>query len=169
MQEYKVEKAAGRRNIGFIQAEYDRERGNEFENHMGFQIGMRLPITNPDKPDLYRRKLDIIDDEANLKEDKKLMEFSQKLLLVDLDYLFSQYDNLQQELNNNSIRRLLQLHSDLSPTDLLKAQSALTKLQKIEHDIKFQLYKSYIELMYMQGKLAEYPLRNMLSEDLESL
>lgn len=169
MQEYKVQKAEGRRNIGFIQAEYDPKRGDGFENYMGFQIGMRLPITNPDKPDQYRRKLDLIDDEANLKEDKKLMEFSQKLLFVDIEFLFRQYDNLQEEIRNNNIRKLLQLYTDLSPADLLKAQSALTKLQKIEHDLKWQIYKSYIELMFIQGNLAVYPLKNMLSEDLDNL
>ena len=113
--------------------------------------------------------MNIINDEANLKEDKKLMELSQQLLMIDLNYLFKQYDNLQQEINNNNIRKLIKFQPELSPTDLLKAQSALTKLEKIKHELTWMIYSAYIKLMYLQGNLAEYPLRNMLSEELDYL
>ena len=68
----KVDKAENRRNIGYLQAEYDTERGNEFDEHMGFQIGIRIPLSNPDRPDLQRSRLDILEDQFDSDKERRM-------------------------------------------------------------------------------------------------
>ena len=63
-QRFNIEKSESLNNIGYFQAEYDTERGDEPYDHFGYQIGIRIPIVNPDKPQLNRRKLALMDDEA---------------------------------------------------------------------------------------------------------
>ena len=43
---FNVEKSESLRNIGYFQAEYDTDRGNEPSEHFGYQIGIRIPIVN---------------------------------------------------------------------------------------------------------------------------
>ena len=56
-QRYEIERKEAFRNIGYLQAEYDIDRGNEFNEHAGYQLGIQIPLVNPDKPDLARRKI----------------------------------------------------------------------------------------------------------------
>ena len=67
---FNIEKSESLRNIGYFQAEYDTERGNEAFDHFGYQIGIRIPIVNPDKPQLNRRKLALMDDEVVMEREK---------------------------------------------------------------------------------------------------
>ena len=46
---FNIEKSESLRNIGYFQAEYDTDRGDDASDHFGYQIGIRIPIVNPDK------------------------------------------------------------------------------------------------------------------------
>jgi hypothetical protein len=168
-QRIKLEKAEDRRNIGFLQAEYDRERGNELNDHMGFQIGVRIPLTNPDRPDMNRSKIDLLEDQADLMEKKAEVSLQGELSRLKLDYLFNQYDLIASEMDNNDFVKILSRSPDLKPDDLIKARRAILRLKRLEHEIKWEIYNAYIEYLYFSGRLIEPPLRNYLSANLEEL
>ncbi|MEQ8238483.1 MAG: hypothetical protein RIA69_04680 [Cyclobacteriaceae bacterium] len=70
---FSIKKAETWSNIGFVQAEYDVDRGNNFNDHLGYQIGITLPIFNSKKPDLRRDKLELIEEETQQKATKSAM------------------------------------------------------------------------------------------------
>jgi hypothetical protein len=168
-QRLKLEKAEDRRNIGFVQAEYDRDRGNELDEHMGFQIGIRIPLTNPDRPDMNRSKIDLIEDQASLVERKAEVSLQWELNRLKLNYLLSQYDLVSSEIGKNDFIDIMTLSPDLKPNDLIKAQRAILRLERLESQIKWEIYKSYIDYLYYSGRLIETPLRNYLSSHLTEL
>ncbi len=168
-QRLKLEKAEDRRNIGFVQAEYDRDRGNELDEHMGFQIGIRIPLTNPDRPDMNRSKIDLIEDQASLVERKAEVSLQWELNRLKLNYLLSQYDLVSSEIGKNDFINIMTLSPDLKPNDLIKAQRAILRLERLESQIKWEIYKSYIDYLYYSGRLIETPLRNYLSSHLTEL
>ncbi|MBR9999385.1 MAG: hypothetical protein KFF73_10460 [Cyclobacteriaceae bacterium] len=168
-QRINLETAENRRNIGFIQAEYDRDRGNEMDEHVGFQIGVRIPLTNPDRPDISRRKIDLIEDQAGLMEKKAEISLQGELLGLKLDYLFSQYELIINEKNQNDFLRIISLSPDLTPYDLIKAQRSMIRLERIGIQIKWEIYRAYIDFLYYSGRLIHIPLKNYLSENLSEI
>jgi hypothetical protein len=168
-QRIKLEKAEDRRNIGFLQAEYDRDRGNEVDEHMGFQIGIRIPLTNPDRPDLNRSKIDLLEDQASLIERKAEVSLQGELNRLKLSYLFTQHDLISTEIEKNDFVNIISLSPDLSPNDLIKAQRSILRLKRIESQIKWEIYRSYIDYLYYSGRLIESPLRNYLSSNMKEL
>ena len=164
-----IEKAEGRRNIGYIQAEYDRFRGDDFDNHFGVQVGVRIPLTNADKPDLNRRKLNVMEDKADVVREKTALEIQCDLLKLDLEFLFSQYELISREISNDNLLILLNQNQNIKPEDLLEAQISILKMKKYEKLIQWDVYKSFIDYLYYSGKLIDIPLKNYLSESLEEI
>jgi hypothetical protein len=164
-----IEKAEGRRNIGYIQAEYDRFRGDDFDNHFGVQVGVRIPLTNADKPDLNRRKLNVMEDKADVVREKTALEIQCDLLKLDLEFLFSQYELISGEISNDNLLILLNLNQNIKAEDLLEAQISILKMKKYEKLIQWDVYKSFIDYLYYSGKLIDIPLKNYLSESLEEI
>jgi len=168
-QRIKIEKAESRRNIGYIQAEYDRLRGDDFDNHFGVQVGVRIPLTNADKPDLSRRKLNLMEDKVDIVKEKTSLEVQCDLLKLDMEYLFSQYNLITGAIANDDLLRLLNQDKNLKPKDLLQAQKSILKMKKYEKLIQWDIYKSFIDYLYYSGKLIDIPLKNYLSENLEEI
>ena len=168
-QRIRVEKAEGRRNIGYFQAEYDRERGNEFDEHLGYQIGVRLPVTNPDRPDLSRRRLSLIEDKSDIVREKNALDIQCELLKMDLSYLFDQNDMITDVISNDKLLKLLNQNSNTRPEDLLEAQKSILKMKRFEKMLQWDIYQSFIDYLYYSGKLLDIPIKNYLSEDLDEI
>ena len=60
--EFTIKKQESFSNIGYVQAEYREDADNTFGQKLGIQVAMTIPIVNPDKPDLARRRLKMIKD-----------------------------------------------------------------------------------------------------------
>ncbi|MFT5640483.1 MAG: hypothetical protein ACI9A7_000580 [Cyclobacteriaceae bacterium] len=73
---YSIDKAEAWSNIGFVQAEYDIDRGSNFNDHLGYQIGVTLPLFNSKKPDLKREKLELIEEQTQQKAKKSALKES---------------------------------------------------------------------------------------------
>ena len=161
-----VDKAENRRNIGYFQAEYDSERGNEFQEHMGFQIGIRIPITNPDRPDLQRSRLDLIDDEYDSDREVQLLKLERTEQEMKINHLLKSYDFLFQRRKSfeETVIDAQTLSDD--PLRVLKNLETLSRLDKKLLDLKTQIYFTYIDLLDLYGMIASQPLRNYLSESL---
>jgi len=171
-QRYAVEKAEQRRNIGYVQLEYDRLRGNEQDEHLGFQVGIRLPLTNPDRPDLNRRMLEIVEDEADASQDNQVMQFDRKLSIMDLRYSLIQYDQLSVYIEDkisayNITNFLIEDIDDVYA--LLKIKEANLNMLKTLYDVTEKVYEQYIDWLYLNGKLVQMPLINYLDKELKEL
>jgi hypothetical protein len=167
-----VEKSEQRRNIGFFQLEYDNFRGNEFNEHMGFQVGIRLPITNPDRPDLNRRMLDFVADEADASQENIQQKNRQDLSEMDLEYSLNQYWQLHAMINQkinayNTDNFLIKDLDDIYA--FLKIKEAKINLLQIEFNLTEQIYLQYINWLYLNGNLVRMPLVNFLDKDLDTL
>jgi hypothetical protein len=168
-QRIRVEKAEGRRNIGYIQGEYDRLRGDEIYDHFGVQIGVRIPLTNADKPDLNRRQLNLIEDKADIVREKTALEVQCDLLKLDIEYLLSQNELIAGAIANDDLLKLLNQDRNLKAKELLQAQKSILKMKKYEKMIQWDIYQSFIDYLYYSGKLVDVPLKNYLSENLEEI
>lgn len=169
---FNIEKSESLRNIGFFQAEYDTDRGSEVSDHFGYQIGIRIPIVNPDKPDLNRRKLATMDDEALLEERKNNYRKKMELSVLRMDNYANQYNEIQDKLAFMQSRNYLSFQSldkAVKISDLIKMNEFYMDLLDNKSDVEKKIYENYLEYLDLCGKLSEAPLRNYLSKGLPEL
>jgi hypothetical protein len=162
-QSYKIEKAESFSNIGFFQVEYDTDRGKELNDHMGFQLGIQLPVFNRDKPQLQREKLELIEAEYDLKDlenQSEIQRFNLNKRL--LEQIWSH------EVVSSRIQRFETLGQDLSYDDIEDFIALITylgNLNMLRNDIYQECLNTYLDLLAMSGVLAEQPFVNYLQEE----
>lgn len=166
---FKIEKSETLRNIGYFQAEYDTERGNEPSDHFGYQIGIRIPIVNPDKPDLNRKKLALMDDEAVLEEKKDDYKREIELSVLKMEHYANQYAEITEKLEAVSKQNYLGLQDPgktVKISDLIKMNEFYMDLLARKNAVQKKIYETYLGYLDLNGKISEPPLRNYLSKNL---
>lgn len=166
---FNIEKSETLRNIGYFQAEYDTDRGNEPSGHFGYQIGIRIPIVNPDKPDLNRRKLETMDHDALLTERQEEYRRKMELSVLRMDSYANQWRDITENLELMRTQNLLNFQSmdkSVEINDLLKINEFHMELLDKKNTIEKKIFDNYLEYLDLCGLLAETPLRNYLAKDL---
>ena len=166
---FNIEKSETLRNIGYFQAEYDTDRGNEPSGHFGYQIGIRIPIVNPDKPDLNRRKLETMDHDALLTERQEEYRRKMELSVLRMDSYANQWRDITENLELMRTQNLLNFQSmdkSVEINDLLKINEFHMELLDKKNTIEKKIFDNYLEYLDLCGLLAETPLRNFLAKDL---
>ncbi len=164
---FKLKKAESWSNIGFLQAEYDTERGKDINDHLGFQLGISLPVFNVDKPKLQREKLDLLQDEYDLQKIKDETELDRYNLLRRLSEQVWSY-----ELVSDKLIDFEELGNNLT-YDNLEDYLALIKyvfyLRVLKNEISLECVNTYIDLLALSGKLTNPPFVVYISEDLSQI
>ena len=110
-----------------------------------------------------------MEDKTEIIEEKTLLEVQCDLLRLDLSYLFEQSQLTDTHLNDKQLIQLLNQDVNLKPKGLVNAQKSLLRIQRMESDLKWDIYNTFIDYLYYSGKLVEMPLRNYISKDLNEL
>lgn len=166
--EFNIKKQKSFSNIGYIQAEYRKDEDLSFSQNLGMQIGVNIPITNPDKPDLERRKLKMLEDSQSLIADKESINTSINFARIHLKSLISQY-NLVNNKKKDYVSYAQKSSSSNSSLDIiLELREFQLELQNEELMLYVELLKSYIDLLGYDGKLAQAPYINYLSNELRN-
>ncbi len=169
---FNIEKSESLSNIGFFQAEYDIDRGSEVSEHFGYQIGIRIPIVNPDKPDLNRRKLATMDDQALLEERRNNYQKKMELSVLRMKNYAKQYHEIESKLEYMQGRNYLNyqgMDKAIKISDLVKMNEFYVDILDNKSDVEKKIYENYLEYLDLSGKLSEVPLRNYLSKGLPEL
>lgn len=163
-QSYKIKKAESFRNIGFFQAEYDTDRGNDYNDHIGFQLGISLPVFNPDKPDLQRKKLVLLESEvelAQLEDESEVERFNLNKKLIKLIWSFEVVDK---RLKDFTALGQQITYEDME--DYLALINYLSSLRTLKNEIYLECLNTYIDLLALSAKLSGSPFVNYISNDL---
>ncbi len=163
-----IKKAEAFSNIGYIQAEYDTERGKVLDDHVGFQIGISVPIFNSNKPDLQRRELELIEDMADMKQTVAIEQEQTDLEVLRIKDLISQSQMIQDKtaaLNElksmmNKTSNGLSSYKKIADYDLFLSEKASSTYADI--------CMRYIRLLHTYGRLADEPYVNFISSALNS-
>lgn len=166
---FNIEKSESLRNIGYFQAEYDTDRGNEPYRHFGYQIGLRIPIVNPDKPDLNRRKLETMGFAAELNAREDIYRRRIRLSETLMDRYAKQHHDISEKLSFATAQNLLQFQrqdKSIDIADLIKLNEFQMELIIKRNAIEKAIFKNYLEYLDLCGLITESPLKNYLSKNL---
>nr|NQU90169.1 hypothetical protein [Bacteroidota bacterium] len=163
---YNVEKAESRSNIGYIQAEYDLGGNKDFNKNLGFQLGISLPLFNPDKPKLQRKKLELLEEEYKIMEVKNETSLDEFKLNNNFRKHTWKYQQVAKRLSDLEL-----LAKDIT-YDNMEEFLALIKyygnLKILQHEIYLDCLNTYIEILALSGRLSQVPFVNYISEDLST-
>jgi hypothetical protein len=167
-----VERSESWRNMGYLQAEYDRNTFPDIQQDLGFQLGLRIPITNPDRADLARDRYRLLDIpyEINAKADRYRLESN--LLHERFGHYYNLYQKVEmkiEEVKKLDIWQLAQTETELDLGGLVTYREYLLDLERKRTNLLNDLYEIYIDFLDVQGRLVEMPLVNYLSPSLDEL
>ena len=158
--DWEINKQESFSNIGYLQAEYRTYRGETLGENLGFQLAFQLPIVNPDRPDLARRRLDVIEDQQDVKEVEREVDITLFSRENDLKTMIAQYRRLDEKIAS----------FDAIPPSNYSNADALLELVNYKNDLirrRAGLYErilsQYIDWLHYKGILASDPLLNYLS------
>ena len=159
-------------NLGFLQTSYDRRRVNQDRTPINISLGVTIPIVNPNKGDMARRKLNEIESEYELKSAQIEDEASQDISYLKLKESIGRYRDLQRkigELKNSSLQTDLTLLKNGDPLIALQFEAGLNKLRVLQSKLGRKALTCYVEFLTESDHLQQKPLINYLSGSLAPL
>jgi len=160
--ELNIDKAEARSNIGYIQSNIDTERGKTWNEHIGIQIGVRIPIVNPDKPSLNRQRVELLEEEAKTESKLLQLEQDQKLNAMVLERLLNRY---QLVLDRITVAEALPLTgaSQVDWGQVLALKNYQFQLLEEKAETEKQIREAYLDYLEKRGILVGTPIINYLS------
>ncbi|WP_339926107.1 hypothetical protein [uncultured Cyclobacterium sp.] len=167
LSEWKLEKS--NINIGYIKAQYQGYRIEQERKPWSIGVGIAIPITNPNKDNMTKRKLEIIEAESDLLIAKSEQQVGLEMVRKNLENLSQRYNNLQNRLDSLDIPALassLQKIEESNPLTMIKLRGSMIKSKNMAARIKKEIYLTYIDYLWYSELLQQQPFTNYLSKGL---
>jgi hypothetical protein len=168
--EYKLEKSNV--NVGFLQTEFDQRRVNQDRTPINISFGVTIPIVNPNKGDMAKRKLDLIEAEYDLEEATYEGETDRIILEDRLSGLIQRYRNLRErivDLEKNNFAQTLSTIKGGDPLIVAQFNQRVGRLKDLLIEIQRDVLLTYIDYLAYTDNLQQQPFVNYLSPGLEAI
>ncbi|KPA11844.1 conserved hypothetical protein, secreted [Candidatus Magnetomorum sp. HK-1] len=169
---YKLEQAENKTYLSFLEASYDMDQKEKFEKAFTFEFGVTIPIVNPNRLDINRRKLNSLKAKSNWMNVKKNIQMNFYALSRKIKRLITQYDIISMQKKKSRTEETFDIFRQMdgaNPLILLKLKESMLKNEITLLKIQHQIYETYIKLLDCSGELSSTPLINYLSKNSESL
>jgi hypothetical protein len=166
--EYKLEKTNV--NVGFLQTEYDHRRVEQNRTPVNISLGITIPLTNPNKGDMTKSKLDLIEAEHELESTQQETQVTKEMARSQLESLISRHRDLQKkvsELENSSLPYDLSRMKNGDPLAIIRFDESLNKLKVLQAKLRRNILISYVDYLSVHDHLQQQPLINFLTNGLE--
>jgi hypothetical protein len=165
--EWQLEKA--NINMGFIQTQYQQWRIEQNRRPWSISLGITVPIFNPNKGDMAKRKLDMLEAQGEFNTVKNEQQSGLEISREKIKSLLKRYRDIavmSDNLNVGTVSNTLQQIQDSNPLVVVRLQSNLVKLKTMSARLRQEIYLSYMEFLSFAEVLQQQPVRNFLSAEL---
>lgn len=159
-------------DIGFLQTQYQNFRIEQGRMPWSISMGITIPVFNPNRGDMTKRKLEMIEAEGERDQAKRDQQTGRELMRAKVKSLMKRYNEVNLMMNDLHVGTLastLQLINDSNPTAVIRLQSNLIKLKTMAARLKQEILLSYIGFLNYSEVLQQRPLVNYLSANLTEL
>lgn len=159
-------------NFGYLQAKYEDFRIDQGRKPWSLGLGVTIPVFNPNKGDMAKRKLESIESQQELKEAKVELGKDQVRLREQLKDLIASYRKIEDKiaaLNVSSLAKTLNTMQKSNPVAGVRFQGNLIKLEELALKLRQNILITYTEWLASTDALQQLPLTNYLSRNLETL
>jgi hypothetical protein len=162
--EWKLEKS--NINVGYLQTKYENYRLDQNRRPWSVSLGVTIPVFNPNKPNMAKRKLEAIEAEGDLAQAKSDQQAGREMLQAKIESLIKRYRDvttLMESLKVDELATTLQQINDSNPMTTVRLQSNLIKSKTMATRLKQEIYLSYIDFLSYSEVLQQRPVINFLS------
>jgi hypothetical protein len=155
-------------NIGFVQAQYQQFRVEQDRSPWSIGLGVTLPFFNPNKGDMAKRKLEVMEAEGDLADAKDEQLAGQELMKARVQTLTARYHNIKNQmdsLNVDALASTLQEIKDSNPLVVMRLKRSLVKSKNSTARLRKEIYLAYVEFLWYSEKLQQQPLKNYLGTE----
>jgi len=159
-------------NVGFLQTQYQNFRIEQGRKPWNISLGVTIPVFNPNKGDMTKRKLEFMEAEGDRDQAKSDQQTGRELMRTKIKSLLKRHAEINTMMNDLSVGTLastLQRINDSNPTAVVQLQSNLIKLKTMAARLRQEVLLSYLEFLSYSEVLQQKPLINYLSADLSEL
>lgn len=159
-------------NFGYLQAKYQDFRIDQGRKPWSIGLGVTIPVFNPNKGDMTKRRLESIESQQELKEAKIEVSKDQARLQQQLRDLIASHRRIEEKINTlnvSSLARTLNTIQKSNPVAGVRFKSNLIKLEELALKLKQNILVTYTEWLASTDALQQLPLTNYLSRNLEIL
>ncbi|MBX2916702.1 MAG: hypothetical protein KF856_15640 [Cyclobacteriaceae bacterium] len=158
--------------MGFIQTQYQQWRTEQNRRPWSISLGITVPIFNPNKGDMTKRKLEMLEAEGEFNTAKNDQQAGLEISREKIKSLIKRYREMQamtENLNVGAVATTLQQIKDSNPMAVVRMQNNLIKLKTMTTRLQQEIYLSYIEFLSYAEVLQQQPVRNFLSSELNPI
>lgn len=168
--EYALEK--NNINLGYFQAKYEEFRIANGDRPWSIGFGITIPVVNPNKGDMAKRKLRSIESQQEFKEARLEFTKDQVRLRGQLTDLIASYYRIEEKiktLNVSALARTLSSMQKSNPVAGVRFQTNIIKLEELALKLRQNILLTYTEWLASSDALQQLPMTNYLSKNLETL
>lgn len=165
--EWNLEKA--NINMGFIQTQYQQWRLEQNRRPWSISLGITVPLFNPNRGDMAKRKLDMLEAEGEFNTAKNDQQAGLDISREKVKSLLKRYREIQVmtgQVNTGVVANTLQQIKDSNPVAVVRMQNNVIKLKTMAARLRQEIYLGYIEFLSYAEVLQQQPVRNFLASDL---
>jgi hypothetical protein len=169
---YILEQAENKTYLSFFEAAYDMDNNNKFEKAFSIEFGVTIPIVNPSRLDINRRKINSLKAKSDWIKVKKDIQKSFNAFSRKINRLITQYEIISLQKKKSRTQETFDIFRQMdgaNPLILLKLKESMLKNEITMHKIQHQIYETYIKVLDCSGALSAQPLINYLSTKLQPL
>ena len=166
--EYNLERANV--NVGFLQTEYDNRRVQQNRTPINISLGITIPLTNPNKGDMTKSKLELIEAEDELEGTHQEVQVTKEITRSQLESLINRHRDLHKkvsDLENSSLPYDLSRMRNGDPLAIIRFDESLNKLRILQARLRRNILTSYVDYLAVHDHLQQQPLINFLTDRLE--
>jgi hypothetical protein len=159
-------------NVGYFQTKYENFRIQQDREPWSISLGVTIPVFNPNKGDMTKRKLDVYKAEGSLNKAKDEQQIGIELSKTKAKSILKRYHQIttmMDTLQLNSLGNLIQQQDQGNPLNKVRYEANLIKLKMAAVKLKQQLYLTYFEVLSHAELIQQKPLVNYLSPVLSEL
>lgn len=156
-------------NVGFFQAEYQPRRAEQNMRPWSLSLGITIPVFNPNKGDMTKRKLEMLEAKGEADAARQLQIVNRELGNQKIKNLVARYHEIEvmiEQLNIGKLASTVQQIMDSNPGAGVRVHSNQIKLKILAARLKREIYLAYLEFLNYSELLQQQPLKNFLSAEM---
>ncbi|RAW00555.1 hypothetical protein [Pseudochryseolinea flava] len=168
--EYTLEKANV--NLGFVQATYEEFRKAQGRHPWSISAGVTIPIFNPNKGDMAKRKIEMMEEEQEKQEVSTEQQTASIRAREQLRNLIKRYTSIQEKIKSlrvDNISKTLNTMQGNNPAVRIRLNANILKLEIVAVKLKQSVYYAYIEFLAQMDVLQQTPMINYFTSDLRAM
>jgi len=170
--QYQLETQERKGLLRFFEVSYDQQFHGDPNRAYSIGLGLRLPFGDSNRMSVNRRHLRHLEEKSDFHQLKADLEAQSSTVKREVMKLMAQYSMIAEDILRGSSASVLEAYRGIEGNDpliLLNFEENSIRNRIDQAELKHSIYAAYIRWLDLAGIASQKPLKNYLSQDLETV